>query len=297
MLPAMAIAKGTTHSTLNKFVKDMPGRFNGRGGGAKRSDSKKVTSRYTRIDGDANKPLATLPPYYLDEKTGYLLCAGDGSHWMNESTLRLWIILVVWAAHKKACEAEGIDHMDSYSILHFDAYPVHIAKGFREWLHDNYPQILLVYVPASCTSVMQFADVVLNRPLKAAFTRKHTDFLIGYYRRQMIDGIMPSDVAFSDVVSKSAGRALSWLMTAYADLEKLNMQKGFERIGYTKCFSDLNFRFKAAKAWDELFNSEPPNEDELKAMGIHMGILSMEDELLDEIAVLESDPNGNMHYE
>ena len=66
---------------------------------------------------------------------------------------------------------------------------------------------------------------------------------------------------------------------------------------YTKCFSDLNFRFKAAKAWDELFNSEPPNEDELKAMGIHMGIPSMEDELLDEIAVLESDPNGNMHYE
>ena len=252
MLPFQLIAKGTTHACLDKFVKLQPG-FKVRGGGAKKPDtSAAAKSRYTKIDGK----LVDTPPFYLDEATGHILCAGDKSHWTNASTLRLWIRQVVWPAHVKDCQARGLDPLKAKCILHFDAYPVHISAEFRAWLKAEFPQILLVYVPANCTSKVQIADLVLNRPLKCEYTRRHMLFLMKECRLQMSKGLSASEVKFDVVVSKCAAAAMSWLLPSYAALSKVDMRRGLANVGYDKCWDDAEFRLGAMLAMDELFSNE-----------------------------------------
>jgi hypothetical protein len=88
------------------------------------------------------------------------------------------------------------------SIVHIDVYPVHTASVLRAWLHSEYKGILmLVYVPANCTSVMQVADVSLNRPFKAKYTSE--------FNRCQIQGFLESP-------SDDTGASLSQNVAAYA---------------------------------------------------------------------------------
>jgi DDE superfamily endonuclease len=205
LLPFLLIAKGTTHGALDKFVKQQPG-FKVRAGGAAKADASATAKvRYTHEGGDKKQPLAATPPFYYDEQSGHIVCAGDSSHWINASTQRLWVSSVVWPAHVRACKAVGLDPKQAKSILHFDAYPVHIAKEFIEWMKAEYPQLILVYVPANCTSKMQIADVVLNRPLKSDYTNQQVQFLVLQCREQMANGRSAAQVKWC-----RSAQALLW---------------------------------------------------------------------------------------
>ena len=145
-----------------------------------------------------------------------------------------------------ACvQGPGEDPSATKGIIHFDAYPVHTADNFRQWQKECYPMLLLVYVPAKCTSKMQIADVAYNRTLKAVFTAQHQQFMMQEYRRQMAEGRTAAQVKFSDAVSKCARRALVWLMKAYQKLEEVHVQSHLEQIGYMCCWEDADFLGRA----------------------------------------------------
>ena len=69
--------------------------------------------------------------------------------------------------------------------------PVHISSEFRKLLVKEYPQLILVYVPASCTSAMQIADVAYHRPLKHAFSQHHMHSMIQATQRQLDEKVDP----------------------------------------------------------------------------------------------------------
>ena len=61
---------------------------------------------------------------------------------------------------------------DSKLIWLIDCWSVHMSKVFILWLKDFHPEILLIFVPANCTSVFQPADVILERPFKHSFRQQ-----------------------------------------------------------------------------------------------------------------------------
>ena len=69
-----------------------------------------------------------------------LYAGGDGGQW---TVLRTLCVCGSWLY-----------------LFHVDAYPVHISNHYREWMAKEHPQLISVYVPASCTSAMQIVDVV-----------------------------------------------------------------------------------------------------------------------------------------
>ena len=76
-----------------------------------------------------------------------------------------------------------------------DCWSVHICKAFREWCKMVHGQWLcVVYVPANCTSKLQPADVILQRPLKAAFRTEFNSWMIENSMSQFLTGASPSDV-------------------------------------------------------------------------------------------------------
>ena len=78
--------------------------------------------------------------------------------------------------------------------IHIDAYPVRISDAFISWINEEFPIFLLCYVPANCTSVVQIADVALNRPLKAQYTNQHMLHLMSESKKQRADGVPVEDV-------------------------------------------------------------------------------------------------------
>ena len=94
------------------------------------------------------------------------------------------------------------------SIVHFDAYPVHIPAEFLDWVGRTFPFLILIYVPANCASKMQVADVALNRPLKADYTNGHMRVATAR-REQMSAGVEAAQVRFETAMSKCAGAVLA----------------------------------------------------------------------------------------
>jgi DDE superfamily endonuclease len=57
-------------------------------------------------------------------------------------------------------------------VLVLDVWAVHISEEFRSFLRMYHPNIHLVFVPPNCTSKLQVADVVLQRPFKCGVRRE-----------------------------------------------------------------------------------------------------------------------------
>ncbi len=53
---------------------------------------------------------------------------------------------------------------------------VHISAEFRGFMKENFPHILLLFVPANCTSKLQVMDVVFQRPFKHAIHQLYNQF-------------------------------------------------------------------------------------------------------------------------
>ena len=104
---------------------------------------------------------------------------------------------------------------------------------------------LLCYVPANCTSVMQIADVALNRPLKAQYTNQHMLHSMNEFRNQRADGVAVEDVFYSEAVNKCAGHAMRCLQSAYESLESVDMKSSLRRVGYDTCQDCPEFRDNA----------------------------------------------------
>jgi hypothetical protein len=56
--------------------------------------------------------------------------------------------------------------VESHIVLVLDVWSVHISEEFRRFLRTHHSHIHLVYVPPNCTSQLQVADVILQRPFK-----------------------------------------------------------------------------------------------------------------------------------
>ncbi len=91
------------------------------------------------------------------------------NHWSNFVTMNSFVEKVLDPWRVKKCEELGLVPDSQKMVWLIDCWKVHISAGFREWMLDLFPLIKTMFVPANCTSKLQVADVVLQRPLKHRF--------------------------------------------------------------------------------------------------------------------------------
>ena len=257
MLPFQAITSGTTHRTLLKFVENNEG-FNQQGGGVARRSAKTGKLGKTLYTTDElGNAAPSGPPFFKDAATGHVMCAGGSTHWTTVPTLKLWVTDSVYPQFRKVCAEKGLDPEEQCLILLIDAYSVHVSEEFREWLKAKYPKWRILFVPAGCTSKLQLADVLLNKPLKGWFSQLHIEFLMGELRRLRAAGTALKDVRFAELATAAAGPALKWLVSAYKKAEGLNQDAALKRIGLPQCW-DPEFRAVALTQATELLEEKLP---------------------------------------
>jgi hypothetical protein len=109
------------------------------------------------------------------------------NHWSNQETMREWVTEVLLPYADRQMLKHNLP-AGSNIVLMLDVWSVHISEEFRLWLRMHHSHIHLVYVPPNCTSKLQVADVVLQRPFKHGVRRRFTEWATEVLKQQIQSG-------------------------------------------------------------------------------------------------------------
>jgi hypothetical protein len=102
-----------------------------------------------------------------DDANFHFIFSGTGNHWSNQKTMREWVELVVIPYLERERERLGL-HPNQKALLIIDVWSVHRSAEFQDWMRENYPNIIIDFIPGGCTGIGQPLDVGINRPFKHA---------------------------------------------------------------------------------------------------------------------------------
>jgi hypothetical protein len=90
----------------------------------------------------------------------------SANHWSTQETMRSFVQKVLHPYFEGKCFDLGLNPLTQQMIWLIDYWLVHILTEFRGFMKENFPHILLLFVPANCTSKLQVMDVVFQWPFK-----------------------------------------------------------------------------------------------------------------------------------
>jgi hypothetical protein len=139
------------------------------------------------------------------------------------------------AAHGFAKEQMG--------IALFDVFKAHQDEKFLTVLQDN--NILPIFVPASCTGVLQPLDLTVNGEFKRLLKARVTAWYADEVSRQLThrphatnDDTDTSSVKVDLRISALKPRHAAWLIETHTELERNNnlIKLGFRQAGITAIY-------------------------------------------------------------
>jgi DDE superfamily endonuclease len=176
------------------------------------------------------------------------------NHWSSLETMQRWVEKVLMP-YAERCVKRHVLRSDAEIILVLDVWSVHKSEAFRRYLRYQHPRIHLVFVPANCTSKLQVADVVLQRPFKAAITHAFNEWAAEQVRVQLRAGVAVG-VANMLKMSNIKPLALEWCVTSWTSLWQ---RKQLVLDGWSACvlaLFDVNDPEKRTEALVAVQNKE-----------------------------------------
>ena len=188
----------------------------------------------------------SLPP----RNTGRIACEEGGwhltctnNHWSNLTTCQEFVEKILQPYRLQQVEVLKMNK-ESKLVWLIDCWSVHKSKEFILWVKENHPQILLIFVPANCTSIFQPADVILQRPFKHAFRQEFDSYTSDDIDKQLEDKAA-KDVKIDTKMSTLKPLLCGWLFKAWAHVNKPQMIKiGWSQCGLLQAF-DTSFQVQA----------------------------------------------------
>lgn len=223
------------------------------------------------------------------------------NHWSSQHTMQQWIEFVLMPYAERQIAAHELDRAAKV-VLVLDVWAVHKSEEFRTFLRMYQPRVHLVFVPANCTSHLQVADVVLQRPFKHGIRRRFNEWAARVVQEQ----IDQNDIlGLSPYLKMSVIKpmVLQWCIDSWSALSQ-GKGRDYVKMGWhTCCVSlfnvfDVNKRIQvvAEDARDE-FEAATfiPAETEQDAEEESSG--DEEDEEKDELDVMKERQYGSRKSE
>jgi len=119
------------------------------------------------------------------------------SHWQSISTYLRYIEESIVPYHQATVQRLKLP-ADQKCVLIHDLHFSHQGADVVDFCNAN--NILLVYVPAGCTDIMQMCDKVLNKPYKNAITKAFIEYVNGKFEEHTAsgdDGLFSLNMALS----------------------------------------------------------------------------------------------------
>lgn len=180
------------------------------------------------------KTTRSLPPSTVDVVASRAHITFSDNHWSNQRTMKEYVEQVILPYSETCIERYKLD-ADACIILVLDVWSVHKSEEFRLFLRTKHPRIHLVYIPPNCTSKLQVADVVLQRPFKHAITQRFNQWAGTNIAEQIADEkIVGLGAALK--MSNIKPLALQWCIESWKALKE---RKDLILDGWRKCVTSL----------------------------------------------------------
>ena len=129
--------------------------------------------------------------------------------------MKAWVTQILelyW--HAKMVE-HGVPSQEC--LLQLDIWKVHHSWEFMGWMKEQYPWIVLDFIPAGCTGLWQPCDVGIQRPLKLSIKHNQQSGVVNETLTQLQKGIAPGDVKFNLMIGHLQDctvTSFNWLLSA-----------------------------------------------------------------------------------
>jgi hypothetical protein len=183
------------------------------------------------FQGKTERSLPLLTPDVLASRAHITF---SDNHWSNQTTMRDYIEKVI-VPYAEICIERYKLEADANIILVLDVWAVHKSEEFRLYLRMKHPRIHVIYVPPNCTSKLQVADVVLQRPFKHAITQRFNQWAGAIIAEQIADEKI---VGLNDALKMSNIKplAMQWCIESWKELKE---RKELILDGWRKCVTSL----------------------------------------------------------
>jgi hypothetical protein len=169
------------------------------------------------------------------------------NHWSSQATMQQYINEVIMPHAEASIRQHRLD-ADAKIILVLDVWSVHKSEEFRRFLRTSHPRIHLVFVPANCTSKLQVADVMLQRPFKHGISRRFNEWAAKQIAAQIA---AEQVVGLSESLKMGAIKplVLEWCMESWRELKE---RRELIVDGWMKCCTSLFNVMEPAKRIEAL---------------------------------------------
>jgi hypothetical protein len=169
--------------------------------------------------GKSIRSCPTSGPHYDDAiKAGFLIeFSGTKTYWSNQATMKSFVNKIL-APYFDRMKTQLGRPLGQKSLWLIDVWSVHRSIEFRDWMHDNHPNILLDLVPGGCTGVAQPCDVGIQRPFKHITNQAYLEDVVKETLTQ-IDA-NATTVKVDQQIEYLRNASIGWLWKAYQGLNK-----------------------------------------------------------------------------
>ncbi|KAJ7934276.1 hypothetical protein B0H13DRAFT_2306007 [Mycena leptocephala] len=103
--------------------------------------------------------------------------SGTDTYWSNLETQKMLVDHII-APHFVKMRAKLRLPPTQMAVWLIDLWRVQTSKAFRDWMAENHPFIIIIFVPGGCTGKFQPCDMSINRLLKHSIKRSaHEDMV------------------------------------------------------------------------------------------------------------------------
>ena len=155
------------------------------------------------------------------------------SHWSTLETMKQYFEIVLQSFIREKIKEHDLP-FDSKSIVILDCWNIHKSKEFIEYVRKTHTNILLVFVPANCTSKFHVAADALNYSFKHLVKIQFEDWACQRIGDQLERGD-PIDFSVGMGIVKPLSR--DWSIQSWL---QLNERTELIRKGWHRCFLNID---------------------------------------------------------
>jgi hypothetical protein len=179
-----------------------------------------------------------LPPLNVGriacEEAGWHLTFSE-NHWSNVDTCKAFVEKILQPYRLEQIEHLKLDKGTKLIWL-IDCWSVHKSKEFISWMKESHQEILIIFVPANCTSVFQPADVILQKPFKHGFRQEFDSFTSDDIMKQL-QHTSAKHIKVDTKMTALKPQLCAWLFKAWQHIQRPHMiQVGWSHCGLQQAF-------------------------------------------------------------
>jgi hypothetical protein len=148
-------------------------------------------------------------------KLGFLLdFSGSDTYWSTQSTMQHFVSLILAPYFRTQIEQHALPATQR-CIFQIDCWSVHCSAEFCGWMGNNYPWIIILYVPGGCTGPFQVCDVGLQRILKLAIRQASHSDVVQETLTALESGISPEAIINDRSLPTLHNCSVNWLLKGF----------------------------------------------------------------------------------